>query len=74
MTKSLIRSVYLDGVHLAPGTDLTDEQAKRITNPKATENLAIPGQDGKPADDESSAGAGSGEAPARKAAAKPASR
>ena len=38
MTKTLIRSVYLDGVHLAPGTELTDEQAERVTNPHATED------------------------------------
>jgi hypothetical protein len=79
VAKTLIRSVYLDGVHLAPGTELTDEQAERITNPKATENLAIEGQDGTSAEaDDATAkaerGAGDGEAPARKAAAKPAHR
>lgn len=47
MTNTLIRSVYLDGVHLAPGTELTAEQAERITNPKATEDLSVPGQDGR---------------------------
>lgn len=74
MTKTLIRSVYLDGVHLAPGTELTDEQAERITNPKATEDLAIKGQDGSSAEGEDAApkadrGSGDGEAPARRAAA-----
>jgi hypothetical protein len=50
VAKTLKRTVYLDGVALAPGTELTDEQAERITNPKATEDLAIPGQDGTPVD------------------------
>jgi hypothetical protein len=73
MTKTLIRSVYLDGVHLAPGTELTDEQAERITNPHATEDLAIEGQDGKSAEGDDAAppadrGMGDGEPQARKAA------
>jgi len=78
VTKTLKRAVYLDGVYLAEGTDLTDEQAERITNPKATEDLAIPGQDGKPADgDYASPAAGQGtgdDAPPRKAAAAKAAR
>ncbi len=79
MTKTLKRAVYLDGVYLAEGTELTEEQAKRITNPKATEDLAIPGQDGTSVDAEDAAakadsGAGDAGAPARKAAAKPAAR
>lgn len=73
MAKTLIRSVYLDGVHLAAGTELTDEQAKRITNPKATEDLAVKGQDGTPTDEDTADGQGEGgEPPARKpTAAKP---
>jgi hypothetical protein len=76
---TLRRAVYLDGVYLAEGTELTDEQAKRITNPNATEDRSIPGQDGTSADDASKApaaerGTGDGEAPARRAAAKPANR
>lgn len=75
MTKTLIRSVYLDGVHLAPGTELTDEQAKRITNPHATEDLSIKGQDGKPTEGDDAAptdgsGTGDGDTPARKTAAR----
>lgn len=49
MKKTLIRDVYLDGFLLAAGTELTDEQAERITNPRATEDLSIEGQDGKKA-------------------------
>lgn len=79
MTKTLIRSVYVGGVHLAPGTELTDEQAQQITNPKATEDLAIKGQDGRPVDGEDAApkteqGTGDGEAPARRVAANKATR
>lgn len=69
MTKQLIRSVYLDGVHYGPGSELTDEQAKRVTNPHAYEDLSVAGQNQKPGTDEP----GKGEA-ARKAAAKPAVR
>lgn len=72
MTKTLIRSVYLDGVHLAPGTELTDEQAERITNPKATEDLSVKGQDGRDAQTEETVRLDSGVdggATARKAAA-----
>ncbi len=60
MTKTLIRSVYLDGVHLAPGTELTVEQAERITNPKATEDLAIKGQDGRDVETDNAVRADSG--------------
>jgi len=77
VTKTLKRAVYLDGVYLAEGTELTDEQAERITNPKATEDLAIPGQDGTAGDEEqapATRGGDAGEQPARKAAAKPAAR
>ncbi len=35
MAKKLTRSVYHDGVLLTAGTELTDEQAEQITNPKA---------------------------------------
>lgn len=85
MGKTLIRSVHLDGVHLAPGTELTDEQAKRITNPHATEDLSIKGQDGKSTGDtETESGAnsvtavdpgdGDGAVSARKTAAAKAAR
>ncbi len=66
MTKALKRDVYLDGFLLSAGTELTDEQAKRITNPIATEDLAIEGQDGRKAAEEQRVkdGYGTGE-PAR---------
>jgi hypothetical protein len=51
VANTLIRSVYLDGVHLAPGTELTDEQAERITNPNATEDRSVKGQDGRKVED-----------------------
>jgi hypothetical protein len=38
MTKTLKRAVYLDGFLLKAGTELTDEQAERITNPHAYED------------------------------------
>ena len=38
MTKTLKRAVYLDGSLLAAGTELTDDQAERITNPRAFED------------------------------------
>jgi len=38
MGKILKRTVHLGGVKLAAGTELTDEQAERITNPKAFED------------------------------------
>jgi hypothetical protein len=71
MTNTLFRSVYLDGVHLAPGTELTDEQAKRITNPNATEDRSIKGQGGKPGEGDDAApatgqGTGDDEAPGRR--------
>jgi len=40
MGKILKRTVHLGGVKLAAGTELTDEQAERITNPKAYEDPA----------------------------------
>ena len=38
MAKTLTRSVWLDNELLLAGTELTDEQAERITNPKAFED------------------------------------
>lgn len=49
MAKTLKRDVYLDGFLLPAGTELTEDQAERITNPNATEDLAIEGQDGRKA-------------------------
>lgn len=40
MAKILKRTVHLNGVKLDAGTELTDEQAARITNPKAYEDAA----------------------------------
>lgn len=49
MTKRLSRAVYLDGFLLAEGTELTGEQAERITNPKAYTDPKAPAEKSEPA-------------------------